>query len=107
MTNETELTLQADTGVYPDGEGYERTILFSTTNSDNTRRLIKIDLRVDRIPGDSFLIGSEWSTEQGWIEKTKPHDVTFWSAMPGYARHKSSATERETFTLMQKTAATI
>ena len=101
---EIELTLQADTGVYPDGEGYERTVLFSITNPDNTRRLLKVDLRVDRIPGDSYLIGYEWSTDYGWIEKTQPHNVTFWAEMPGYARHKSSRTEEATFSLMKKTA---
>lgn len=107
MTDTNDLVLQADSGVYPDKEGYERTVLFSFQNPDGTRRLLKVDMRIDRIPGDSFLIVSEWSTDDGWIEKSKPHNVTFWSEMPSYARHKSSRTEEATFSLMKREAAKV
>lgn len=91
----TEIEIQADTEVYASGEGYQRTMLFTNWNPDNTRRLAKVDLRIDRIPGSSYAIGFVW-TDGGWVQMIRPHTVTYWSDMPGYTRSSQDAAEVKT-----------
>lgn len=95
----TTAELQADSGVYQAGEGYQRTLLFTNWSTNNTRRLAKVDLRIDRIPGDSYAIVSVWNTDRGWVEVLRPHTVTYWHSMPGYTRHEGTRTEEETYRL--------
>jgi hypothetical protein len=87
--------VQADTEVYREGDGYQRTILFSVWKPDNTRDLIKIDLRVDRLPGNSHFSAFLW-TDNGWLQKARPHNVNYWHMMPGFRRWQTAETEKVT-----------
>lgn len=95
-TPRLSLETQADSGVYTEKAGYQRTTLLSHRTEGGTRVLIKVDIRVDRLPGDSYFIGSVWTSNNGWVETVRPHSVNYWHSMPGYERAKGSAADHKT-----------
>lgn len=98
MIDTKTYTFLADTEVYQDGEGYERVLLVIGWDPANERRIAKIHIRVDRVPGNSFALGSVWTTH-GWVPFLSRNSVLFWSLMPGYTRWKQDHAESKTFGL--------
>ena len=95
-----------DTGVHKVGNGYERTILFTNVRSvHEVLPIVKVDMRVDRIPEQSYAKVYEWSSDprssQGgsWTEIASYGSMNFWYDMPGADRFASDRTERASWRL--------
>lgn len=95
MNTETSYKILADSEVYPVGEGYERTLVMANWHPDNPSRLMRVEIRVDRVPGSSFAHASVW-TENGWVKVLDYNSVRFWHSMPGYTRWQNDNTDTKT-----------
>lgn len=87
-----------DTGVHAVGKGYERTILFAERLISPTLVLLKVDIRVDRLPEKSSATISEWNTDtKEWQEFERFGASRFWYDVPGWERFASDRTDRSTY----------
>jgi hypothetical protein len=106
MSTITESTINAagitfpiltDSGVYQEGEGYERLILVNHWDAEFPRRLAKFHIRVDRIPSRSFANTYVWSRPtSSWQLVAMWDHRDFWDSMPGYLRWSNDRSDEET-----------
>lgn len=87
-----------DTENYRQGDGYERTVIYSRWDPSNPRRLARAKIRVDRSPTLSYAFGYVW-TDQGWQEVTSIGPEKFWNSMPGYMRGQTQHADRDMLNL--------
>lgn len=88
-----------DTGVHAAsiGKGYERTILFAEVFGKDLL-LLKVEIRVDRLPEKSFAKISGWNTDtKEWQEFERFGASRFWYDVPGWERFASDRTDRSTY----------
>lgn len=90
-----------DTGVHKQGSGYERTILFADRTDQHGLVLFKVEIRVDRIPEQSFARVSQWTSGEDatWVPIDEMGAIQFWYDVPGWERFASDRTERSTYRL--------
>lgn len=89
----------ADTECHRQGEGYERTLIFQKWDSNNVRRLARVQIRVDRFRQASFANVDVWIPTSGWQYVTSVPQEEFWEQMPSYTRGQTRHADRETLNL--------
>lgn len=102
-----EFTIQSDTGVYREGQGYERVLVVTDWHREQKSWLAQVHIRVDRNPTDSFAEGSVWlgqstrtvGREPGWEPVHATNPVDWWRTMPGYLRWSHDTSDRDTLRL--------
>lgn len=107
-TNATYKIL-SDSGVFVDGDGYERVLLVAGWDLSDLTRICQIHLRVDKHPEKSFARGSVYGRtskrgEPGWILIGQIAPINFWYAMPGYARAANESANTSTIRLSARVA---
>lgn len=107
MTNRSaDPNVYTDSGVYQEGQGYERLILVRGWDTDEPQRLARIHIRVDRVPDLSFarLVAYEHPItldEQPAVNISLP-PADFWREMPGYLRWANDSSEDKTWALAER-----
>lgn len=100
LDNTKVVNVLTDSGVYTEGEGYERVILVNKWHPDNDRLMARVSIRVDRLPGDSHALGEVWiSASQTWLPLIKFAPQDFWPVMPGYLRWANDTSDEKTWSL--------
>lgn len=117
MTSLTEATIRAnsivyplltDSGVYQEGEGYERVAIVNHINPALPRQMVKFEVRVDRVPGRSYANTHVWSSaNQAWQVVAMLDHREFWDDMPGYLRWANDTSDNKTAGLLARMVADI
>lgn len=102
LSTETMTRTLSDSGIYQEGEGWERVMIVSHWNPETPRQMSMIHLRVDRIPGRSFLTTSVWAPQTGWQRIADRDHREFWEHMPGYLRWSNDFSEQASRGLMDE-----
>lgn len=109
MTSLTEATIRSngityplltDSGVYQQGEGYERMVIINKWYPGKDRLMAKFHIRVDKVPGSSFANTEVWMNDRGWQVVAMLDHREFWSDMPGYLRWSNDTSDSKTARLM-------
>ena len=78
--------VRGDTLCSRKGDGYERTLVVAGWDPDDTRRIARVHIRVDRFPANSYAHIDVWVPATGWNYITSiPHEE-WWTTMPGFER---------------------
>lgn len=78
--------IDSDTGVRPVREGYERTLILRQWHPTEKDWLAQVQIRIDRLPFESKVVGSIWLGDPGWSAVKYLPSSEFWREMPGYQR---------------------
>lgn len=104
--NNSKVASVADSGVYQNGNGYERVEMVTHWDPHDSRRLARVSIRVDRRPSGSHADVEVWTGDNGgWQTLITWSPVRFWSAMPGFDRAGSDETKRLTLRLTEQLVA--
>lgn len=95
-SNGIRYPLLTDSGVYEQGEGYERVVIINGWHPDKKRMMAKFHIRVDRVPGHSFANTEVWTGERGWQVVAMVDHRDFWQTMTGYRRWANDRSDQDT-----------
>lgn len=99
----TKTSVPVDSGVYQEGQGYERILLVRDWNANDRTITGRVHLRVDRVPEFSFAKFEVWDNGlSDWRLMFQLAPSAFWSEMPGYLRWARDTSESKTWGLAMR-----
>lgn len=100
------MRIRTDSGVYVEGEGYERVVLFDDWDTGDPARLAQTHIRVDRTPVRSFARFAIWADDQ-WLNLGHLPTGSWWYDLPGFTRASQRRADEGTLDLAHRLIATL
>lgn len=101
-----EPRIRTDSGIYVEGEGYERVVMVDNWDDRDPTRIAQFTIRVDRTPLRSKA-NIDTRVHGEWVPAGNIPPYMWWYDMPGYTRAGQRRTDSATMELVDKMSATL